>query len=181
MNHSSIAAVLGKMDFEVFVLTAADGGRCNGQIVCWVMPATIVPQAPRLLVGIGRMNYTRELIEASRKFALNMLAEDQWPWVPHFGFHSGRDVDKFAAVAFERGTTGSPLLPDVVGYLECDVRSVLDAGAHLFYLADVLGGKLMSDREPLRLHQLFKVLPPQDIETMTRLLEQDILRDLSLL
>ena len=181
MDHSSISAVLGKMDFEVFVLTAAHGDRCNGQIVCWVMPATIVPQVPRLIVGVGRMNYTRELIEASRKFALNMLAKDQWPWVPHFGFRSGRDADKFAAIPFERGMTGSPLLPGVVGYLECDVRSVLDGGAHLFYLADVLEGKLISDRDPLRLHQLFEVLPPQDIETMTRLLEEDIVRDLSLL
>lgn len=181
MDQSSIAAVLGKMDFEVFVLTAADGDRRNGQIVCWVMPATIVPQVPRVIVGVGRMNYTRELIEASRKFALNLLAKDQWSWVSHFGFRSGRQVDKFATVTFERGTTGSPLLSGIVGYLECEVRSVLDGGAHLFYLADVLEGTLVADRDPLRLHQLFEVLPPEDIDTMKRLLEQDIPRNLSLL
>jgi flavin reductase (DIM6/NTAB) family NADH-FMN oxidoreductase RutF len=181
MDPKNIAALLGKMDFEVFVLTATDRERQNGQIVCWVMPATIVPEIPRLVVGIGRMNYTRELVEASRTFALNMLAKDQWPWVAHFGFRSGRDVDKFAAVPFERGVTGSPLLPGIVGYLECRVRSVLDAGAHLLYLADVLEGKLTSDRDPLRLHQLFELLPAHEIETMNRLLAQDIVRDLSLL
>jgi len=181
MDQACISAVLDKMDFEVFVLTAADGGRRNGQIVSWVMPATIVPQVPRLLVGVGRMTYTRELIEASRKFALNLLGEDQWPWVPHFGFRSGRDVDKFATVPYKDGVTGSPLLPGVVGYLECQVRAALDAGAHLFYLADVLEGKLVSDREPLRLHQLSEVLPPEEMATMRRLLEQDIPRHMSLL
>jgi len=181
VDQGSIAAVLGKMDFEVFVLTAADGDRRNGQIVCWVVPATLVPQAPRLVVGVGKMTDTREVVEASRKFALNMLAEDQWPWVPHFGFRSGRDVDKFAMVPFERGMTGSPLLPGIAGYLECHVRLVLDAGPCRFYLADGMDGKLVSDRDPLRFHQLFEMLPPQHIETMTRRREQDIARDLSLL
>ncbi len=181
MDPTSISGVLGKLDFEVFVLTAADGDRCNGQIVSWVMPATIVPQVPRLLVGVGRMTYTRELVEVSRKLALNLLGKDQWPWVRHFGFQSGRDVDKFATVPFKRGITGSPLLPGTVGYLECEVRSALDAGAHLFYLAAVVEGKLVSDRDPLRLHQLPEVLPPEDLATMERLLEQNIAQQLSLL
>jgi flavin reductase (DIM6/NTAB) family NADH-FMN oxidoreductase RutF len=181
MDPGSIAAVLGKMDYEVFVLTAADGDRRNGQIVSWVMPATIVPQVPRLVVGVGRMTYTRELIEVSRRFALNLLGEDQWPWVSHFGFRSGRDVDKFATVPYKDGVTLSPLLPGVVGYLECQVRAVLDAGAHVFYLADVLEGKLVFEREPLRLHQLSKVLPPEEVATMRRLLEQDIPRHMALL
>ncbi|MGH7411971.1 MAG: flavin reductase family protein [Candidatus Methylomirabilis sp.] len=181
MDQASIGAVFGKLDSEVFVLTAADGDRRNGQIVCWVVPATIVPQVPRVLVGIGRLTRTRELIEGSRRFALNLLGQDQWRWVPHFGFRSGRDTDKFATVPFQRGITGSPLLPGVVGYLECKVKSVLDAGAHLFYLADVLEGRLMADREPLRLNQLPEVLSPEDLATMQRLLKQDIARDLALL
>ena len=181
MDQASIAAVLGKLDNEVFVLTAADGDRRNGQIVCWVLQATIVPQVPRVLVGVGRLTYTRELIEGSRRFALNLLGQDQWRWVPHFGFKSGRDGDKFATITFERGMTGSPILPGIVGYLECEVKSVLDAGAHLFYLADVLAGQLVADREPLRLQRLPDLLPPEDVATMRRLLEQDITRHLALL
>ena len=82
MDATSIAAVLGKLNQEVFVLTAADRDRRSGQIATWVMPATIIPQVPRLLVGVGRLTYTRELIEASRRFALNLLGQDQWRWVP---------------------------------------------------------------------------------------------------
>ncbi len=181
MDQANIAAVFGKLDSEVFVLTAAHGDRRNGQIVCWVLPASIVPQVPRMVVGVGRQTYTRELIEGSRRFALNLLGQDQWRWVPHFGFRSGRDEDKFATIPFERGMTGSPLLPGIVGYLECMVRSTLDAGAHLFYLADVVEGRLVADREPLCFQQLLKVLPPEDLATMNRLLEQDIMRDLALL
>ena len=77
--------------------------------------------------------------------------------------------------------TRSPLLSGIVGYLECEVRSAMDAGAHYFYLADVLEGRLVGDREPLHLRQLLKVLPPEDLATMSRLLEQDIMRDLALL
>lgn len=181
MDLAGVGAVLGKMDQEVFVLTAADGDRQNGQIVVWVMPASIIPQVPRVIVGVGQMTYTCELIQASGKFALNMLGVDQWQWIPHFGFHSGRDTDKFSTVPFERGVTGSPLLRGIVGYVECEVRSVLDARAHFFYLADVVDGKLVSDRDPLRLQQLLKLLPLEDLATMGRLLEEDRARDLSLL
>lgn len=181
MDQDSIAAVIGRLDSEIFVLTAADRDRRNGQIVSWVLPATIVPQVPRVLVGIGRLTYTRELIETSRRFALNLLGSDQWQWVSHFGFRSGRDMDKFAAVTFERGTTGSPILPGIVGYLECEVKSVLDAGGHFFYLADVQAGQLVADREPLRIQQLPELLPPEDVATMKRLLEQDIARHFAIL
>jgi len=181
MDQAGIAAVLGRLDSEIFVLTAADGDRRNGQIVCWVVPATIVPQVPRIIVGVGRLNYTRELIEESRRFALNLLGRDQWRWVPHFGFRSGREVDKLASVPWERGHTGSPLLPGVVGYLECAVRSVLDAGAHFFYVADVLEGRLVAGGEPLRLAQLPGVLAPDDLATMQQLLDRDIARDLAFL
>ncbi|MDD5558162.1 flavin reductase family protein [Candidatus Methylomirabilis sp.] len=183
MDENSIAAVLGKLDYEIFVLTAAHQDRSSGQIVCWVVPATIVPQVPRILVGIGRTTFTRELIEVSRKFALNLLGKDQWPLVAHFGFRSGREMNKFATVPFERGVTGSPILQGTVGYLECEVRTVLDAGAgaHLFYLADVIDGKIVADRNPLCLHHLPEVLPPEDFATMRRLLEHDAQCNLGLL
>lgn len=181
MDQDGIGAVLGKIEREIFVLTAADGDRHNGQVVVWVMPASIIPHVPRVVVGVGQMTYTCELIQASGKFALNMLGVDQWSWVPHFGFQSGRDTDKFSKIPFARGITGSPLLPGVVGYVECEVRSVLDARAHFFYLADIVEGKLVSDREPLHFEQLLKLLPSDDLATMRRLLEEDRARDLSLL
>ncbi|MBZ0170186.1 High molecular weight rubredoxin [Candidatus Methylomirabilis lanthanidiphila] len=182
MEVNNVAAVLGKLDYEIFVLTAAHQDRRSGQIVCWVMPATIVPQIPRILVGIGRTTFTRELIEISQRFALNLLGKDQWPLVTHFGFRSGREMDKFATLPFERGVTGSPILSGTVGYLECQVRTVLDAGAgaHLFYLADVIEGKIMTDRSPLCLHHLPELLPPEDLAAMRRLLEQDAQCNLAL-
>lgn len=181
MDENNIVAVLGKLDFEIFVLTAAHQDRSSGQIVCWVVPATIVPQVPRILVGIGRTTFTRELIELSRRFALNLLGRDQWPLVAHFGFRSGREIDKFATFPFEHGTTGSPILRGTVGYLECEVRTVFDAGSHLFYLADVIEGKVMTDRSPLCLHHLPEVLPPEDLATMRQLLEHDAQCNLRLL
>ncbi|MDE2060409.1 MAG: flavin reductase [candidate division NC10 bacterium] len=181
MDENSVAAVLGKLDYEIFVLTAAHQDRSSGQIVCWVVPATIVPQIPRILVGIGRTTFTRELIEVSRKCALNLLGKDHWPLVAHFGFRSGRAMDKFAAVPSERGTTGSPILIGTVGYLECEVRTVFDAGSHLFYLADIVEGKLVANQSPLCLHHLPELLPQEDLATMRRLLEQDAQCNLPLL
>lgn|SRR5574337_108261 len=183
MDESHVAAVLTKLDYEIFVLTAAHQDRRSGQIVCWVVPATIVPQMPRMLVGVGRTTFTHELIETSRNFALNLLGKDQWPLVVHFGFRSGRETDKFATLAYTRGVTGSPILSGTVGYLECHVRTVFDSGpgGHLFYLADVAAGKIVADRAPLCLHHLPDLLPPDDLATMRRLLQHDAQCNLALL
>ena len=182
MDESNVAAVLSKLDYAIFVLTVAHQERRNGQIVCWVVPATIVPQIPRILVGVGRTTFTRELIETSRSFALNLLGKDQWPLIAHFGFRSGRNTDKFAALSCEHGVTGSPILHGTVGYLECQVRNVFDAGAgaHLFYLVDVVAGTIVADRTPLCLHHLPELLPPDDLATMRQLLEHDAQCNLAL-
>jgi flavin reductase (DIM6/NTAB) family NADH-FMN oxidoreductase RutF len=116
---------------------------------------------PRVLVGLARAHYTTELVEASGCFALHLMAERHLDWVWRFGLRSGRDADKFDGLPVETGATGSPLLADAVGWLECRVEGRLDGGDRLVYLAEVVRSHAAAPEPPLTARHLLELAPPE--------------------
>ena len=57
-----------------------------------------------------------------------------------FGLRSGRDADKLAGLSMTTATTGSPILTDALGWLDCRVEARLDTGDRTVYLAEVVRG-----------------------------------------
>ncbi|MFH1097418.1 MAG: flavin reductase [Candidatus Desantisbacteria bacterium] len=56
-------------------------------------------------------------------FAISILAkETPLEFIGHFGFKSGREVDKFKSINYKPGITGVPIILDnSTGYLEAEV------------------------------------------------------------
>lgn len=131
------------------VVTAAAGGRRSGQVAVSVHGASIVPQYPRLTVGLWKTNFTHDLVRQSGAFAVHLPRDDQDAMVYHFGLQSGRDVDKFATVAHTLGSTGAPLLDDCLGVFECRVAAMMDADDHTIFLGDVLHSESRGEGNPL--------------------------------
>jgi flavin reductase (DIM6/NTAB) family NADH-FMN oxidoreductase RutF len=146
---------------ELYVVTARDGERGNGQIATWIVPATLVPEHPRIVAVLSPHNYTHELVAKSRRFVLNMLAEEQYELVPRFGLHSGRDRDKFEGMNVRYTASGIPLLPDTCGWAECVIIGELDGGDRMIYLADVTDHRTDPSHRPLRKNEAFARLSPE--------------------
>src|SRR5262249_58504984 len=106
--------------------------------------ASIAPALPRVIIGLSRQHATWELVQASGAFALHLLAPEQLDLVWRFGTQSGRDVEKFAGLSFRAGVSGSPVLNDVPGWLECRVEASLDTGDRTCFLAQGIDGNLIS-------------------------------------
>ena len=69
-------------------------------------------------------------------FAVNLLAADQAGLAARM---AGRGVDRFAGVDWSPSpVTGSPLLAGTVGYVDCRLEAVHDAGDHHVVLGHVL-------------------------------------------
>ena len=128
MNVAAISALFRQVDREVWLVTAQAGGRRGGLIATCVAQASIVPELPRVFVGLSRQHYTWELVETSGAFGLHLLADDQIDWVWHFGVQSGRDQDKFAGLKVQPSPAGSPILSDALGWLDCRVEAKLESG-----------------------------------------------------
>ena len=135
------------------VLTSAHEGRADGCFIGFVAPCSMAPT--RLMVFTSHENLTHELIERSGVLAVHPVARGQEFWVRHFGFQTGRDVDKLAGVRWRPGVTGAPILLDAIGYLEGRVIESLVCGDHTARLVEPVAAELRDgDATPLTMFEV---------------------------
>lgn len=107
------------------LVTSSHAGRQNIMAAAWNVPLDFDP--PKIIVVIDKNTYTRELIEASATFAINVPCVAQIDTVQKVGSSSGRDLedtDKFAEYGLETFPAKeitAPLLKGCVAWLECKV------------------------------------------------------------
>jgi flavin reductase (DIM6/NTAB) family NADH-FMN oxidoreductase RutF len=132
----SIRRALYSLSYGLYVVASKKGVEINGQCANTVFQITSTP--PQIAIGIGTDRYTHEFIEESRIFSINVLADDSVDLAKHFGFQSGRDLDKFATVEYELSERGLPLLTRALATFQCQVVGKLECGTHTLYLGEVL-------------------------------------------
>jgi flavin reductase (DIM6/NTAB) family NADH-FMN oxidoreductase RutF len=131
----------------VFVITTKKGERANGMTAAWVSRASFKPSL--LSVSIGKTRYSHDLIKESGVFAVNVLSDKQIAVGKHFGFRSGKKTNKFEDIEYEIRKTGSPILRDTSGYLDCKVVNTCDAGDHTIFIGEVVDAEVYEDNPPL--------------------------------
>lgn len=151
---SASFAMAGLRPIPVAVTTAA-GGRANGLITLSGGPASIVPEAPRAMVGITKYNFSHDLIAESGVFVIHVLGSSDAlvdasiEIIRTLGGSSGRDGDKLAHLRTEPGVTGAPILLDALAYVEVRVTGSYDNDENTTFYGDIVaserlagGGKL---------------------------------------
>lgn len=107
------------------LVTSSHAGKQNIMAAAWNVPLDFSP--PKIIVVIDKNTYTRELIEASGTFAINVPCVAQIDTVQKVGSSSGRDMentDKFAEYGLETFPAkeiAAPLLKGCVAWLECKI------------------------------------------------------------
>jgi flavin reductase (DIM6/NTAB) family NADH-FMN oxidoreductase RutF len=157
VNARDADAIFNLADRELWLVTASDGPRRGGLIASFVSKASLVPELPRVLLGIARHHHTWGLIEASKAFALHLLDEEHLPWVWRFGLHSGRKLDKLDGLPSRPGASGSPLLEGVLGWLDCRVEGQMSTGDRTVYLGEVVQAELLRPGRPLTQQRLLQL------------------------
>lgn len=168
-----INAILRLLDREIWLVTAGTPEQPAGLIATFVNSASIVPDMPRMLVGIARQHYTWQRIEASRAFVLHLLDETHLDWVWRFGLQSGHAIDKFADLTMIRTPIGCPRLPGVVAWLECRVESSLDTGDRTIYLAEVQNACLEATGPPLTMKRVLERAPAERMRELREGMARD--------
>lgn len=106
----------------VTLVSSAANGQRNVMAASWAMPLDFDP--PKVAVVIDRSTLTRELVEASGEFVLNIPSRAIARTVLAAGSSSGRDGDKFAGlgvVTEPAAQVGAPLVGGCLAWLECRV------------------------------------------------------------
>lgn len=159
---------------EIYVITAAYDGSIGGQVTTWITLATLVPEHLRVVTIISPRNFTFPLMMQSRRFVVNLLAADQFAWLPHFGLRSQRDFNKFASITYTTTATGIPLLPDTCGWAACEIAETIDRGDRVILVADVVAQAVDTNRQPLRRQEALAALPPQVAQALAKKRSLDI-------
>lgn len=110
------------------LVTSAHGEHCNIMAAAWNMPLDFDP--PKVAIVIDKNAYTRELMEASGTFAINVPCRAQAEMVVRVGNCSGRELlgkspdNKLAAFdipTFPASEISAPLVAGCVAWLECRI------------------------------------------------------------
>jgi flavin reductase (DIM6/NTAB) family NADH-FMN oxidoreductase RutF len=167
------AAVLARVDPVLWVVTAAAGGRRGALISTFVSEASVVPEIPRVVVGLARQHHTGSLVEESGAFALHLFDDAHVDWVWRFGLTSGRDADKLAGLEAHTAVTGAPILAGAIGWLDCRVEGRLDTGDRTVYLATAEAGELQSTAAPITVRRMLDLASPEQRRELDRQLARD--------
>lgn len=124
----------------VTLVTSASAGSRNVMAASWTMPLDFSP--PKVAVVIDASTCTRQLVEASGVFALNIPCRNLAQATLQAGSVCGRDADKFAAIGvstFAAEKIDVPLVEGCVAWLECRViPESHNEKAHDLFLAEVI-------------------------------------------
>ena len=136
---------LFKIGYGLYVLTAKDE-KDNGCIINTVMQVTSNPL--QIAIAVNKRNYTNEIIQKTRKFNLSILSEKaDFSIYEHFGYKSGRDIDKFATF-YETKRSPNGLLYITKGtnaYLSAYVQNEIDLGTHSLFIGQLVASENLND------------------------------------
>jgi len=137
---------LFNIQYGLFVITTCDGGRDNGCISNTI--AQVAMQPDRISVALNKGNLTTELIQRSRRFTASIISEAaDFELFKHFGFQSGREVDKFAEFKDCRRVTNGTMAVTrgTNAFLSVEVEQVVDLGSHVLFIGPVSESEVLSD------------------------------------
>jgi flavin reductase (DIM6/NTAB) family NADH-FMN oxidoreductase RutF len=138
---------LFNISYGLFVLVAREGDKDNG---CIVNTVTQVAEEP-LTVGISvnKKNLTHDMILRTGLLNICILTEETpFKVFQHFGFQSGRNVNKFQDCAEEyRSENGLLYLPKYTNaFISGQVSHAIDMGGHTLFLAAVKEAQILGDK-----------------------------------
>ncbi len=134
-----------KLSYGLFVVTTEHDGKVNGCISNTAMQVTTDPN--KIVIAVNKSNLTHDLMLASNKFNVSILSQEaDFELFKHFGFQSGRDVDKFAGFTdCKLSGNGLPYITrGTNAWLSCWIDQTIDLGTHTLFIAFVTDMEVLS-------------------------------------
>ena len=134
------------LTYGLFVLTSGFDGKDSGCIINTA--GQVTAESNRISIAVNKGNFTHDLVKKSGKFNISILSQEaRFETFQHFGFQSGRNVDKFAGYTdCKRSGNGLYYVTaGANGYISAKVEQEVDLGSHTLFLAAVEDMEVLSD------------------------------------
>ncbi|MBQ2854787.1 MAG: flavin reductase [Oscillospiraceae bacterium] len=159
-NKNDLTALFN-IGYGLYVVTSNDGVKDNGLIVNTVSQVTNTPN--RVAVTISKENYSHHVIRKTGIMNVNCLDESApFSVFQHFGFQSGRTVDKFAGCEDLRSDNGLRFLPRYINsFMSLKVEQYVDLDTHGMFICSVTEARVISDRNTMSYTYYMDNVKPQ--------------------
>jgi 3-hydroxy-9,10-secoandrosta-1,3,5(10)-triene-9,17-dione monooxygenase reductase component len=124
--------VLGQFASGVAVVTSMAGGEPVGMTCQSFSSVSLDP--PLVMFVPAKTSRAWPMMQRAGHFCVNFLAADQ---VEISNVMASKGADKFAGIPWSTSKTGSPLLKGILGYVDCTVHTVHEAGDHYIVVGRV--------------------------------------------
>ena len=102
-----------------------------------------------VLVCVARRLYTHRLLETSKIFAINILGAEHEYWGKLFAGVYPEVENRWQDIEYDTAVTGSPVLPDALGWMDCRLHNQIEAGDHSIFIGEVLAAGNAGKGTPL--------------------------------
>jgi len=155
-------AAMFKFSYGLFILTAKTGDKDNGCIINTAGQLTVTPLS--MSVAVNKANHTHDMIIENGLFNITIMdTSAPFSIFEQFGFHSGRDTDKFAGCDYEDRTSNGlryiPVHSNCV--ISGKVTESYDHGTHTLFIADITEAIVLSAEPSVTYQYYFDHIKPK--------------------
>ncbi len=143
-DEPSFRTVLGHFATGVTIITAMSDGEPIGVSANAFTSLSLDP--PLVLFCASKDSTTWPKIEATGKFTVNILGEHQEDICRVF---ATKGADRFSRIGWRPSAGGSPILHDVLAYVDCTIQDQYEGGDHLIVVGRVQELGVLGDEGPL--------------------------------
>ena len=160
LQQQNDLSALFNIGYGLYALTSNDGTRDNALIVNAVTQVTNTPN--RIAVTLNKQNYSCHVIQKTKIMNLNCLSTDApFEIFERFGFHSGRNVDKFKDFPKLRSANGLVFLPSYINsFLSLKVEEEVDLDSHVMFICCITESRVLSQTETMTYNYYQKNVKP---------------------
>jgi 3-hydroxy-9,10-secoandrosta-1,3,5(10)-triene-9,17-dione monooxygenase reductase component len=128
----------GVMRFFASAVTVVTGSLETGELFGLTVSAftSVSLDPPLVLICIRNESSATGLFQKSMKYCVNILAEGQRAIAEKFSLAG--EGGRFQNLDYELKKTGSPIIRDCIGYIDCKIVDVVSAGDHTIFLGEAI-------------------------------------------
>ena len=143
--RAAFNAIVGDLEYPMFIVTARAGGEPLGCLVGFATQTSIDP--PRFAVCLSHKNRTFRRGRDAPVLGVHCVPADAEDLAELFGGETGDETDKFARTEWHDGPGGVPVLDRCTNWFAGRVLARVDAGDHDLFLLEPLAGEAAAEAE----------------------------------